>query len=108
MLDYAPETAYIFEPCGGRPAATLVGVLELVAAVLLLWPGRTVLWAALALVVIGGAVITHLTSLGVEVRNPATGEDDGGLLFVLALAAGLAFVLAVRWRELPFVPATAW
>lgn len=104
---YAPETAYIFEPRGGRPAATLVGVLELVAAVLLLWPGRAALGAALALVLIGGAIVTHLTSLGVEVRNPATGEGDGGLLFALAVvvAVGSAFVLAVRWRELPFAVA---
>lgn len=104
---YAPETAYIFEPRGGRPAATLVGVLELVAAVLLLWPGRAALGAALALVLIGGAIFTHLTALGIEVKNPETGEGDGGLLFALAVvvAAGSAFVLAVRWRELPLVSA---
>lgn len=102
---YAPETAYIFDARGGRPAATLVGVLELVAAVLLLVPRTTAVGAALALGLMGGAVATHLTSLGVEVRNPSTGEGDGGLLFALAVvvAGCAAFVLAVHRRELPVV-----
>jgi len=102
---YAPETAYIFEGRGGRPAATLVGTLELVAAVLLLVPRRAALGAALALGLIGGAIFTHLTALGIEVKNPETGEGDGGLLFGLAVAVavGSLVVLAVRWRDLPVV-----
>jgi uncharacterized membrane protein YphA (DoxX/SURF4 family) len=108
---YAPETAHIFEPRGGRPAATLVGALELVAAVLLLVPRTPAVGAALALGLMGGAIATHLTSLGIEVRDPATGEGDGGLLFALAgvVAGCSAFVLALHWRELPlgarFLPA---
>lgn len=100
---YAPETAYIFEGRGGRPAATLVGVLELVAAVLLLIPGRAAWGAGLALGLIGGAIFTHLTALGIAVKDPTTGESDGGLLFGLAVlvAVGSLVVLAVRWRELP-------
>lgn len=104
---YAPETAYIFEGRGGRPAATAVGVCELVAAVLLVCGGR---WAAcaavLALGLMAGALFTHLTALGIAVKDPATGEDDGGLLFALALTvtAGALVVLAFRWRELPVVP----
>lgn len=103
---YAPETAAIFDPRGGRPAATAVGLLELVAAVLLVSGGR---WAAcgavLALGLISGAILTHLTGLGIEVKDPATGEGDGGLLFGLAVAVavGSVAVLAVRWRELPVV-----
>lgn len=104
---YAPETAYIFESRGGRPAATAVGTFELVAAVLLLCGGR---WAAcgavLALGLMAGALFTHLTSLGIAVKDPATGAGDGGLLFGLALAvtAGSLIVLAFRWRELPLLP----
>ncbi|MBA4064813.1 MAG: DoxX family protein [Isosphaera sp.] len=102
---YAPETAYIFEGRGGRPAATAVGALELVAAVLLLIPRRAAVGAALALGLIGGALFTHLTALGIEVKDPTTGEGDGGLLFGLAVAvaAGSLVVLAVRRRELPVV-----
>jgi uncharacterized membrane protein YphA (DoxX/SURF4 family) len=102
---YAPETRYIFESRGGRPAATLVGLVELVCVVLLLIPRTAPLGAALALAVIGGAIVTHLTSLGIEVKNPDTGEGDGGLLFGLALAvaAGSLVVLAFRWRQLPYI-----
>jgi uncharacterized membrane protein YphA (DoxX/SURF4 family) len=102
---YAPETRYIFESRGGRPVATLVGVTELVCVVLLLIPRCAAAGAALALGVIGGAILTHLTSLGIEVRNPDTGEGDGGLLFGLALAvaAGSLVVLCYRWRQLPLI-----
>lgn len=104
---YAPETAAIFEGRGGRPAATAVGAVELIAAGLLLGGGR---WAAtgavLALGVMAGALFTHLTSLGVAVADPATGGTDGGLLFGLALTvtAAALVVLAYRWREVPVVP----
>lgn len=102
---YAPETAVIFEGRGGRPAATLVGALELVAAVLLLVPGYAALGASLGLGLIGGAIFTHLTSLGIVIRDPATGEGDGGLLFALAVvvAVGSLVVLVVRWPDLPVV-----
>jgi hypothetical protein len=96
---YSPETALIFGPRGGRPVATLVGIVELIAVVLLVIPRTAAIGAALALLVIGGAIMTHLTALGIEVAG------DGGLLFGLALAVafGAAAVLAIRWRELPFV-----
>jgi hypothetical protein len=102
---YAPETRYIFESRGGRPSATLVGLTELVSVVLLLFPRTAAVGAALALAVIGGAITTHLTSLGIEVKNPDTGEGDGGLLFGLALlvAVGSFVALAFRWRQLPYV-----
>jgi uncharacterized membrane protein YphA (DoxX/SURF4 family) len=102
---YAPETQVIFASRGGRPAATAVGVVELFAVILLLLPRTAAIGAALALFVISGAIFTHLTSLGIQVVDPATGEGDGGLLFGLALlvAIGSAVVLAFRWRQLPFV-----
>ena len=102
---YAPETQVIFGPRGGRPAATLVGLAELVCVVLLLLPRTAALGAAFSLLVISGAIFTHLTSLGIQVVNPQTGESDGGLLFGLAILVviGSAIVLYFRWRELPFV-----
>jgi uncharacterized membrane protein YphA (DoxX/SURF4 family) len=104
---YAPETQTIFGPRGGRPAATAVGVVELICVILLLIPRVAGVGAALALATITGAIFTHLTSLGIEVVDPATGEGDGGLLFGLAVAvaAGSIVVLAYRWRQLPFVGA---
>jgi hypothetical protein len=102
---YAPETQTIFQGRGGRPAATLVGLVELACVVLLLAPRTAALGALLSLLVISGALLTHLTSLGIAVVDPATGESDGGLLFSLAVvvAAGSLLVLAFRRAELPLL-----
>jgi uncharacterized membrane protein YphA (DoxX/SURF4 family) len=102
---YAPETQYIFAGRGGRPAATLVGLAELLCVILLLVPRCAAIGAVLSLAVIGGAIFTHLTALGIEAKNPGTGEGDGGLLFALALivAAGSLLVLWLRRRELPVI-----
>jgi hypothetical protein len=103
---YAPETQVIFADRGGRLAATAVGAVELVCVVLLLIPRTAALGALLSLLVISGAIVTHLTGLGISVPvAPGSTERDGGTLFVLALlvAAGALAVLALRWRQLPFV-----
>lgn len=102
---YAPETQVIFGPRGGRPAATIAGVFELICVILLLIPQTAALGALMSLLVINGAIFTHLTSLGIQIVDPATGESDGGLLFGLALVvmAGSAVVLALRWRTLPYL-----
>jgi LPXTG-motif cell wall-anchored protein len=99
---YAPETQVIFGPRGGRPAATAVGIVELVCAVLLLIPKTAVWGAVLALVTICGAIFTHLTSLGIAIVNPNSGESDGGFLFLLAIvvAVGSLAVIFVRRRQL--------
>ena len=100
---YAPETQVIFAGRAGRPAATAVGIVELLCVILLLVPRTAAVGAVLALLVIGGALFTHLTSLGIQVVDPATGQGDGGLLFGLAVlvALGSAVVLSVRWQQLP-------
>lgn len=102
---YATETQIIFASRGGRPAATLVGLFELVCVVLLLIPRTAALGALLALLVISGAIFTHLTSLGIQIIDPQTGEGDGGLLFALAftVALGSVVVLAFRYHQLPFI-----
>lgn len=102
---YAPETQVIFESRGGRPVATLLGIIELGCAILLLIPRRAALGAVVSLAIISGAILTHLTSLGIEVKNPQTGEGDGGLLFGMALvvALGSLVVLWFRREQLPFL-----
>lgn len=97
---YAPETQVIFADRGGRPVATAVGIIELICAVLLLVPRWSALGALLSLLVISGAILTHLTSLGIEITDPATGQGDRGLLFGLAIlvAIGSVVVLSLRWR----------
>ena len=73
--------------------------MELIAAILLLVPATVTVGAALALVVIVGAIFSHLTVLGIEVQG------DGGLLFVLALTVfiGSAAILVLRRSEIPVI-----
>lgn len=100
---YATETQVIFAHRGGRLAATAVALVELICVVLLLVPRTAALGALVSLLVISGAIGTHLTSLGIQVVDPSTGEGDGGVLFGLALvvAVGSIVVLIFRWRALP-------
>lgn len=94
----AAESKHIFETLGIEPWGRLgSGAVELLAVVLLLIPGLAVFGALLALGVMGGAILSHLTVLGIEVQG------DGGLLFALALvtAACAATVLWLRRRQLP-------
>ena len=93
----ADESIYIFKTLGLEPWGRIgSGIAELFAVVLLLVP-RTVVWgAALSLGVISGAIVSHLTRLGIVVK------DDGGLLFALAVIVFLssAGVLILRRGEL--------
>jgi hypothetical protein len=76
----AEESRYIFSKLGLEPWGRIgSGVVELVAVVLLLVPRTVPLGALLSMGVIGGAIVSHLTKLGIVVK------DDGGLLFGLAL-----------------------
>lgn len=95
----APESVYIFRTLGLEPWGRIgAGVAEFVAVVLLLTPRTAALGAALALGVISGAIMSHLTKLGIVVQG------DHGLLFGLAVLvfAGSAGVLYLRrgvwWR----------
>ena len=93
---------WIFTRLGAEPwGRLLTGGLELVAVVLLL-RGATSAWGALlTLGLMGGAIMSHLAVLGIEVQG------DGGGLFALANVAGL-FTLALAWRrrrELPLIGA---
>ena len=100
----APESVHIFSKLGAEPWGRIAsGVFELIAAALLLFPRTVVAGAVLSLGVIGGAIFSHLTVLGVAL----TEVGDHGELFALALVvfAGSAAVLFIRRRELPIVGA---
>jgi hypothetical protein len=93
----APESVYIFTKVGAEPWGRIgSGIVELIAAVLLLTPALVPLGAILTLGVMGGAILSHLTILGIDVQG------DGGLLFALALIAftGSLAVLAIRRTQL--------
>jgi putative oxidoreductase len=96
----AEESVYIFSTVGAEPWGRYAsGVIELVAAVLLLVPNTVAYGALLSVGVAAGAVLSHLTLLGIEAKG------DGGLLFGLAVTifiCGLALV-AIHRRELPIL-----
>ncbi len=95
-----PESVYIFSKIGMEPYGRVgIGIFELIAAILLLVPKTVWAGALLTLGIISGALLMHITILGIEVN------EDGGLLFYMAL---LIFVLslAILWmnrKNLPFI-----
>ena len=96
----AAESVYIFSTLGIEPWGRIgSGIVELIASILLLVPATTTLGAALAMGVITGAIVSHLTVLGIEVQG------DGGLLFALALIVFVAsaVILVLRRAEIPLV-----
>src|SRR5438046_10369613 len=81
----APESVYIFTKVGAEPWGRIgSGVVELIAAILFLLPRTPWLGAGIAVGVMAGAIVSHLTVLGLVVMN------DGGLLFTLALTLFLS------------------
>jgi hypothetical protein len=104
----AEESVYIFTTVGMEPWGRIgVGIMELIAAVLLLFNTTAWLGSGLALGLMLGAISMHLTILGISVQH------DGGYLFFLALtvAACSSFVLwknkakmrmVLKQRESPF------
>lgn len=94
----APESVYIFTTLGMEPYGRIgSGVMELIASIALLVPVLSVYGAALALGIMGGAIFSHLTRLGIVVM------DDGGQLFGLALVTALccAYIVYTERQTLP-------
>lgn len=96
----APESIYIFETVGLEPFGRYAsGLAELFASILLLVPRTTWLGAIIALGVMAGAILSHLTILGIEVQG------DGGTLFIMALivAVSSAILLWVNRGDIPVI-----
>jgi len=86
----APESVYIFTKVGAEPWGRIgSGILELIAAILLLTPRFVWAGAFLALGVMAGAILSHLTLLGIEVLG------DKGLLFFLAISVFVTSAIAL-------------
>ena len=98
----APESVYIFTRVHAEPWGRIgSGVLELIAATLLLTPRFTWLGSLLAACAMAGAILSHLTLLGVEVQG------DKGLLFGLAITVLLASLINLYLcrRQIPVLGA---
>ncbi len=111
-LTGADNAKFIFEQVGMEPMGRYAtGVAELAAAVLLLVPRTTIYGAILSLLVIVGAIGSHLTKLGISVTLPSSitpeapaGQADTSM-FMMAVFVVLAAasVLVIRRAQLPVI-----
>ncbi len=95
-----PDSVYIFEQVGLEPIGRIgIGILELIAGILLLIPKTVWIGATLTLGLIGGAIMMHLTQLGIEVKN------DGGVLFITAVVTFIlsATILFFHRKDIPIL-----
>ncbi|NNF22041.1 MAG: DoxX family protein [Saprospiraceae bacterium] len=93
-----PDSVYIFSTVGLEPVGRIfIGVAELVAALLILIPRTIWLGASLTAGILAGAIIMHLTLIGIEVQG------DKGTLFYMAV---LTFILSlvILWNERKKIP----
>lgn len=87
------ESVYIFTMVGMEPWGRIgVGVMELGASILILISTTAWIGAAVALGLMGGAIIMHLTILGIIVQS------DGGQLFIYAVIVTICS-LYVIWYD---------
>ena len=95
-----PDSVYIFTQVGMEPWGRIgIGVLELIASILLFLPKKIWMGAGLAAGLMAGAVLMHLTMIGIEVKG------DGGALFYTAIAT-LILSLMILWgkkKDIPFL-----
>jgi uncharacterized membrane protein YphA (DoxX/SURF4 family) len=83
----SPESVYIFSKLGLEPLGRIAsGVFELIAAILIIIPATNIIGSILSLGIISGAIVSHLTILGIVVM------DDGGLLFFFSSGYFLFFI----------------
>ena len=95
-----PDSVYIFTQVGLEPFGRIgIGIAELIAGVLLLF--RKTAWAGslLTLGIIGGAIMMHLTQLGIEING------DGGVLFSTAVVTFIlsAIILLIYRKDIPII-----
>lgn len=85
----AEESVYIFTQVGIEPWGRIgTGIMELIAAVLILVPATVWAGAVLAMGLMGGAILSHLAILGIEVK------EDGGQLFIYAVTVLICSAVA--------------
>jgi putative oxidoreductase len=90
----AEESVYIFSKTGMEPWGRIAtGALELIASILILINSTAWLGAVLGLGLMCGAILIHLTVLGIEVQG------DNGYLFALALAVAICCAVILGFNR---------
>jgi putative oxidoreductase len=93
-----PDSVFIFSKIGLEPYGRIgIGILELIAAILILIPKSIWVGSLLSIGIISGAIIMHLTKLGIEINN------DSGKLFYMALGI-LILSYLILWNERKTIP----
>ena len=98
----AQESVDLFTKIAGENEAAMrigTGIIEFIASVLLFIPKRTWMGALLAAGTMSGAVMSHLTILGIEHNG------DGGALFISAIATLVAsgILLILNRKDIPII-----
>ena len=98
----AKESIDLFTKLAGGNEMLLrigTGIIELIASILLFIPKKTWLGALLGTGLMSGALLSHLTILGIEHDN------DGGTLFICAtitlISTGILLIL--NRKDIPFI-----
>ena len=107
----APETVAMFEVLGAEPMGRYAtAVMELVCAVLLLVPRTSVVGAIASVGVISGAIMAHLTKLGIDIDPVKLGDPRleplaGPSLFAMAMIVffGSLIIIAIRRTQIPVI-----
>ncbi len=110
-LTGAPETVALFEVLGAEPMGRIAtAIAELVCVVLLLVPKTSVLGAIGSVGVISGAIMAHLTKLGVSIDPVALGNEnlaplEGPSLFIMAVVVFISslVIITIRRTQIPFI-----
>jgi uncharacterized membrane protein YphA (DoxX/SURF4 family) len=95
-----PDSVYIFTKVGLEPYGRIViGVFELIAGIMLLIPKTVWAGASLTIGLMCGAILMHLTQLGIEIN------EDGGVLFSTALIIFILslIVLFLYKKDIPYI-----
>ncbi|QMU65630.1 MAG: DoxX family membrane protein [Flavobacteriaceae bacterium] len=98
----AQESIDLFTKIAGEKEALMrigTGIIELIAFILLFIPKKTWLGALLTFGTMSGAIISHLTIIGIVHNN------DSGALFISAMVAFMASgMLLIQYkRDIPFI-----
>jgi len=90
----APESVALFTKLGVEPFGRYIaGIMELITVILLLIPRKAWIGAILGIATMGGAIMAHLTVLGIE------SSGDGGYLFLLAVITLICCVTVAYIRK---------
>lgn len=98
----AQESIALFTKIAGENEQLMrigTGIIELVASILLFVPKKNWLGAGLAAGTMSGAIMSHLTILGIEHNN------DGGALFysaIVTFVAGIIILFHYR-KDIPII-----